>query len=132
MCSRILSLFTALALGACTTFAGGGLEGVTWRIEEIAGRGIVDASQAEILFGGEGGVGGTGGCNRFFAGYTLEGARLTIETEIGMTLMACPEPLMAQDRALAEALASVDGYLIDETGTLRILAQGETVVRARR
>lgn len=131
---KIAAALTALALGlmACTAMGGAELEGGIWQIEDINGAGIVDASRVEIAFDGDGRLSGTGGCNRFFAGYESDGTSLTIATEMGMTMMACPEALMRQDRTLSEALGSVDSYEIDETGALRLISAGETVVLARR
>ena len=106
------------------------LTGRTWVVEDIAGAGIVDASRVTLGFGTDGRVAGSGGCNRWFAGYGLTGEALTIG-QAGSTMMACPDALMAQERRFFEALATVTGFDIDGTGALVLLASEQPILTAR-
>lgn len=106
------------------------LTGRTWVVEDIAGAGIIDASRVTLGFGTDGRVAGSGGCNRWFAGYDLTGEGLTIG-QAGSTMMACPDALMAQERRFFEALGQVTGFDIDETGALVLMAAGLPVLLAR-
>jgi heat shock protein HslJ/uncharacterized lipoprotein YbaY len=106
------------------------LTGRTWVVEDIAGAGIIDASRMTLGFGTDGRVAGSGGCNRWFAGYTLTGEGLSIG-QAGSTMMACPEALMDQERRFFEALGQVTGFDIDDGGALVLMAAGQPILTAR-
>jgi len=55
-------------------------------------------------------VAGSAGCNRIGGGYTLDGDKLSFQANMLSTMMACPEPLMAQDQAVGAALVKVAGW----------------------
>lgn len=97
------------------------LIGRTWVVEDIAGTGLIDGTRVTLGFGTEGRVAGSGGCNRWFAGYELTGEGLSIGPA-GATMMACAPALMAQERRFFEALAQVTGFDLDATGALVLLA----------
>ena len=60
----------------------------------------------------DGTVSGSTGCNRFTASYTLDGDSLDIGT-IGLTLMACPPPRDAIERAYTTSLELVTTWSVD-------------------
>jgi heat shock protein HslJ len=64
-------------------------------------------------------ISGNAGCNGFFAGYVIDGAQLTIE-QGASTMMACPEPEMAQETAIWAALGQAASYTVVD-GQLTIL-----------
>lgn len=106
------------------------LEGAEWQVDAIGGAGLVEGSKVTLAFE-EGRVAGTAGCNRYFAAVTLGGEGLSFGPA-GSTMMACPDPLMQQERKFLDALARVDGFDIDAAGTLVLTAGGESVIGARR
>jgi heat shock protein HslJ len=61
----------------------------------------------------EGRLGGSVGCNRLLADFTRDGDALTFEPNAVSTMMACPEPLAAQERALAAAFAAAASFRMD-------------------
>lgn len=72
-------------------------------------------------------VGGKSGCNRYFAEYKVTDNELSIG-KTASTMMACPEPLMKQERDYLERLAEVKSYVI-ENGELHFLnVSGESVL----
>ena len=81
----------AVSPGASAAPAGIPLEGTTWLLTNLRLSGayapIPDGATSTLLLDG-GHAGGTGGCNQWFADYTLEGESLTFGT-IGSTLMLC-------------------------------------------
>ena len=103
------------------------LEGVTWQlIAFLDGNGMVSMPRFESTIALQNGeAGGQGGCNMFFAPYTLDGALLTFGPA-GSTMMACEEPVMAQEQAFLANLEQVASYQIvadqlqmaDENGAL--------------
>jgi putative lipoprotein len=104
------------------------LVGPTWVAEDIGGKGVIDNLQSHITFMAEGRAQGSGGCNGFRGGYTLEGQMLNIG-QLASLKMACSEAIMAQETRFHEALAQTRGYRI-EMGLLYLVdAQGETLMR---
>ncbi|MFN8469327.1 MAG: META domain-containing protein [Caldilineaceae bacterium] len=89
------------------------LEGVTWQVTELrdAGGTLSPASATATLALENGQVSGSGGCNNFFAGYTLEGAALKFD-QAGSTMMACEDAAMAFEQAFLGSLADVASYAI--------------------
>jgi heat shock protein HslJ len=105
------------------------LEGVDWQLAEFVGAdGTLTAAVADVdatLTFADGTVSGSAGCNRFSAGYTLTDAAISIEQGMS-TMMACEEPIMAQEQAVLDNLAQaasfeiVDGelHLLDADGNV--------------
>lgn len=61
----------------------------------------------------EGKIGGSAGCNSYFVGYEINKNELTIIPPIGSTMMACPEPVMEQERKYLEAIEAAESYEIE-------------------
>jgi heat shock protein HslJ len=92
---------------------------------------VVDRARISIAFDGRGRVAGSGGCNRFAGGYTLEGAALRFGQLAG-TMMACVPALGEQEQRFHVALAEVRAWRIDN-GLLQLTnASGVVVIRAAR
>lgn len=91
------------------------LEGTTWELVAYVDQAgnltmaLPDAPATMLLQDGQ--LSGTTGCNRYFGSYQLDGQSLTF-TPMGSTMMACPEPQMAQEAAFIAALSSVASYTI--------------------
>ena len=139
--SMIPTMTAALLLSACATTGSGpsstgntslvALQAGDWRVEDIAGAGVIDGSSPTLLFGPDGRLSGNASCNRLIGSYSTEGGRLTIAST-GMTRMACPPALMEQERKLVETIATVTGYTIDEAGTLTLMTGSDKRIIARR
>jgi len=104
------------------SFAGCGGEPATllhgeWMIAEINGAAPTAGSTPTLLFDAEGNLNGNGSCNRFFGAYTLTGEGLTVG-DIGASMMACEEPLMAQEMLLLDILKGVGRFEIGADGAL--------------
>ena len=106
------------------------MAGRDWVVEDVGGDAVIESSRIELAFDRDGRVYGTGGCNRFFAGYELTGEGLQLGAA-GATMMACPEALMAQERRVFEALAHVDRFDIDATGALVLIGGDRPLMTAR-
>ncbi|HAJ34226.1 MAG TPA: heat-shock protein [Chloroflexi bacterium] len=92
------------------------LTGVTWVATMVNnGREAVVSVLADTtitaLFDAEGKVGGSAGCNRYFAGYTVEGAAITIEPPASTRKM-CAEAVMQQEQAYLAMLPTVATFAI--------------------
>ena len=128
---------TAFALvfglaGCAVTPAQPSLQGAEWRIEDIAGTGVIDSSNVTLQFLDAGRLAGSGGCNRLMGGYESSAkGQLTI-THPGVTMMACPQPLMQQERKLLDLLPEITGYTIDAKGALVLhTADGQRIMARR-
>ncbi len=108
--------------GDKTVAAKDDLTGTAWRLEDVAGAGIVDGSEATLEFLAEGKVAGRGSCNRFFGTAKASGESIGF-TGLGSTKMACAEALMDQE---AKYLAALEGAKrFTRSGpTLLIYAEG--------
>lgn len=100
------------------------LTGVDWKIATVAEETVAEGSEAMLTFGADGRVWGSTGCNRFMGGYDLTGEGLGLG-QMGVTMMACSEDLMTQERAVLDALAAVRRFDLSEDGTLMLIGGEE-------
>lgn len=118
-------------LHGCGGDAASLLSGGEWILAEVAGAPVLDDSGARIVFDEAGRVSGRTGCNGFAGSFFLTGEGLNLG-QMGATMMACPGPLMEQERRILDALEKVARFEIDESGALRLIgAGGEVLVLAR-
>lgn len=83
-----------------------------WLLEDLNGRGVMDYVQTTLVFNSEESLGGSGGCNSYFAGYELNQTVLNV-TEIGSTRKMCPEAVMNQENKYFEALEKAQSIRIE-------------------
>ncbi|MFN7180299.1 META domain-containing protein [Hyphomonas sp.] len=108
------------------------LAGAEWGIEEINGQRVMDSARVTLTFEpADGRAGGTGGCNRWGASYTLNGEGISFGDAMS-TQMACEEAVMQQEQAFHAALRAVTSYTVDETGALVLTGADNASIRARR
>ena len=97
------------------------LVGTAWRLEDLAGTGVLDRVQATLEFPEPGRTGGLGSCNRFNGVVTIEGDSIHFGG-IAATRRACPEAVMQQETKYFAALQDAERY--ERAGeTLRIFAK---------
>ncbi len=97
------------------------LAGTAWRLEDLAGAGVLDRVQATLEFPESGRVGGHGSCNRFNGVVTIEDGSIRFGG-IAATRRACPEAVMRQETGYFAALQDAERYEI-EGESLRIFAK---------
>lgn len=109
------------------------LTGPEWRVEDIAGGGVIDGARVTLGVRAEGPhIAGRAGCNRFAARLVLTGEGLSVSQAVA-TRMACAPALMDQEQRFFAALAAVRRFDIDAAGALLLLdATDRPVIRARR
>ena len=98
------------------------LKGTTWRLVDLSSAAALTDVAATLSFPEEGRIAGAGSCNRFFGSVKLTGDAMEIGG-VGSTKMACPEPIMGQERKYLEALQAAQRYTIEGT-TLSIWVKG--------
>jgi heat shock protein HslJ len=107
-----IPLVLLLALEACGgSDDSASLEGTSWTLVSLNGADPVPGASVTIEFA-EGGVSGSGGCNRYRGEYTADEGELSFGP-LASTRMACAEPVMAQETAFLQSLEAVTGYTID-------------------
>ncbi len=98
-----------------------------WRVTEIAGEPVADGVEPTLAIDADGGISGSGGCNRYFGNATIDGEQISMGG-IGATRMACPEPAMGEEQRYLKALDAVASWqleadqlaLADDTGTVLV------------
>jgi heat shock protein HslJ len=103
------------------------LVGTAWNLTQINGEPIVPETAPTLNFDSEG-LGGNASCNSFGGDYSREGDSLTIGM-LFSTMMACEEPIMAQEFAYMATLEQVRSFavsgntlsLLDEAGNVLLV-----------
>jgi heat shock protein HslJ/uncharacterized lipoprotein YbaY len=122
--------FTVTLARDKTTLTGGGgdpralLEGPEWRAVSIGGESLPAEAEVTLLFLPGDRIAGKSACNRYMGGYTLWGEGFGF-SELGGTMMACPDARMALERRWLDTLATVSRFDIAEDGAL-VLYAGDT------
>lgn len=88
-----------------------------WTVTEIAGAPVPEGLEVTIGFDDDGGLFGTGGCNRMRSTYEITGEGLSLGAG-ATTMMACPEEIMTVEQNYLRALESVTSFDIGEDGEL--------------
>ncbi len=102
--------------------------GQSWLVEYIDGIGVIAEPQATFRVSEAGKAGGSGPCNVYFATAKVDGSTIAI-SEIGSTFKACAPEVMAEEKALFEALAKAASYHVD-AGKLTITDKdGKDILR---
>jgi heat shock protein HslJ len=120
----------ALILGACASGVSGSgqrvdttaaaaepgspaLAGTKWRLEDLAGKGVVDRAQATLEFTGDGFASGKGSCNQFRGPVTVSGETIAFGPLVA-TRMFCGDAVSNQETAYLAALDAAERWEIKE------------------
>ncbi|HDR72803.1 MAG TPA: META domain-containing protein [Methanoculleus sp.] len=105
------------------------LAGTSWTLSNLAGgdggmEPVLDGTTVTAVFGDDGRVGGSAGCNHYGADYTVNGASLAVGLAM-RTEMYCIDPpgVMEQEDRYLSLLADAASYQIEDG--LLILVDGE-------
>jgi putative lipoprotein len=120
----VLVMLTGAAMAAAPTSPTG-----RWLAEDIRGGGVIDYLQSVLEIAGDGGISGTGGCNRIMGRARIDGAAITLGP-LATTRMACSPAVMDQERKFLSALEAARSWRIDAARSKLVLlgAGGETLV----
>jgi heat shock protein HslJ len=122
--------FAADASPAASPPAAVPLEGTTWLLTNARLSGAyapIPADIAATLILDDGHAGGSGGCNQWFADYTLDGASLSFGV-IGSTMMFCEGDRSTFETFYLADLPAVAGWAIDGTTLTLSADDGQPVV----
>jgi putative lipoprotein len=95
------------------------LDGTEWRVEDVAGGGVLDDVRPTLEFR-DGRLAGRASVNRYHGGYSIDGDRLVVGP-VAATLMAGPEPAMEQERRWLRAIGQPSVVRAGEGGTVLYL-----------
>jgi heat shock protein HslJ len=94
------------------------LTGTTWRLSGYNNgkdgfASVLNGSEITAVFGADGSLSGSAGCNSYTASYTVQGNKLSLGSLAG-TLMMCEEPagIMDQENDYLAALAAAAAYQV--------------------
>jgi heat shock protein HslJ len=91
------------------------LRGVTWRLVSINGREAQAGIRVTAVFSDDNRVAGSAGCNRYFGGAAVSGAKLEVGL-LGSTLMHCGDSgVMSQEQEYLAALGKATAYSVAGT-----------------
>ncbi|MGR3462533.1 MAG: META domain-containing protein [Roseovarius sp.] len=103
------------------------LTGGAWQVTALGDATLIEPERLSLNFLDAGRVAGSGGCNRIAGGFSLSGEGLRLGP-MASTMMACPEPLMEQERRMLDALEQVMAFDVDARGRLQLLAEDRRTV----
>lgn len=106
------------------TSTGSSLAGTEWLLKTLAGKDVDPDIGSSLGFNDEGGVHGSGGCNRFRGGVTIDGNALKFG-DLASTMMACEENASRQEHAFHTALGKTVAYRIDAGDLVLLDDKGE-------
>ena len=128
----------AIALAACSSHPEGTtamvtseqLQGSAWQVNNLNGSDVGDAL-VTLNFHEPGRLAGKAACNNYMASYTLEDDNFTVKTG-GVTMMACPQPLMKLEQQFLDALDAVNQADLSEDGQLILSGADDVRIQASR
>lgn len=102
-----------------------------WIIQSLDGVAPIEDSPVTLNFLQDtGSIAGAGSCNRYHAGYTLDGESLRF-APAATTKMACSPDLMDQEQRFHAILIGIDRLDIDEQGHLILMGtNGQLIAKA--
>jgi heat shock protein HslJ len=107
------------------------LAGKEWVIHSLDGVEPIAGSRVTLRFLEEDGrIAGSGSCNRYNAGYTLDGETLRF-SDAASTKMGCAPELMRQEQAYHAILQGVVSFDIDDAGQLILLGSNGRLVASQ-
>ena len=113
-----MSLFgLVLAVGTAGMTMGVDLAGSEWRPSFISAADLPAGIKMQVEFQPDGRITGSGGCNRFFGGYTVSGNHIKIGP-LASTRKGCPDLLRAETALFARLQAASIFEQTDTTLTL--------------
>ncbi|MEM7178337.1 MAG: META domain-containing protein [Pseudomonadota bacterium] len=99
-----------------------------WEVFEIFGQPIEGGRVPALSIAQDGGVAGTGSCNRF-NGRAQTGSGTIAFGPVAATQMACPDPLGTQERAFFDALSRVAGFEVHQRSIAMTDDSGAVLLR---
>jgi putative lipoprotein len=104
------------------------LAGTAWRAISVSGAAPVAGREPTLAFLADQ-LNGSTGCNQYFGGYTYAEGAITV-SQVGMTMMACDDPVGTVEAAFTKALSGTMSAAIDDRGQLLLSGPGGEILFA--
>ena len=104
----------------------GTLADTAWTVTTVNGTTVIPDAPPTMLFGADGMVSGTGGCNQYSGPYTTDGGSIAVG-DLASTLMLCEGDRGTQEGAFMAALDGARTWRITPDGNLEIGGAGTIV-----
>jgi heat shock protein HslJ len=137
ICLGVLSMGALIAPWGAAAPAAPAFGSTTWVLTRYGERGrlapVLPGTEVTLVIDRrQGRLGGTAGCNSYFAGFRVDGARLAV-SDVGATKKFCGQPdgVMRQESRYLELLRTAERYRI-RGNTLRLFAPGNQLLVFRR
>lgn len=136
---RLPLLLASTVLAACTGQPTSGahtmieenqLRGDAWSVTSLNGESIGDATLT-LNFHQPGQLAGKAACNNYMATYVQDDDNFTITTG-GVTMMACPKPLMELEQQFLNTLGQASQAQINAEGNLILSGENNVKIEASR
>lgn len=122
-----LSLLPLTLLVGCASQEAQVQNDLTYRVEWIGERPLIDNSNLTVTFGNDGRAYGSAGCNHWFSAYQKNDHQLSF-TAPASTMMMCAPALMEQEQRFLQALSNVKTWDFGTNGDLRLWpAEGKAI-----
>lgn len=118
-----------LSLAACSSGSGQALTASLWMLTELNGQAPLPDTAITADFGDDGKVSGSSGCNSYTTTYTVSGKKITFGEQTASTMMACPDPVMEQERVFIKALSQTATFEIVEDELTLYDADGNAIAK---
>lgn len=118
-------MFLAVTVAACAS-SNDDPTGRTWELTELEGSALVDGTSIDMTLTSDT-VSGSGGCNQYTGSVVVGDGEITFGPDIAGTLMACPEPVSAQEQKYFDVLSRVTAYEMGSDSLMLLDDQGITV-----
>lgn len=104
------------------------LVGTVWNLTSLNGESLVPTTSITAEFSEDGRVAGSSGCNNYAAAYEVDGSNITFNmTPTATTLMACPDPVMKQERGYLSALDAAATFEVSDDELVLFDASGNSI-----
>jgi len=102
---------------SATQGPGGTLWGTEWRLEDLAGAGVLDRVEATLAFPETGRAAGNGSCNRFFGTVQISVDSISFGP-LASTRMGCEAPVSMQEGKYLGALQNAERFVLEGSALL--------------
>ena len=99
-----------------------------WIATELDGESVLPDTTITAEFKDDGTLGGSNGCNRYNTTYEVDGDSIQINQLIASTMMACPDPVMAQEGVYMQAMGAAVTFEISSEELTLFNEAGDALV----
>jgi heat shock protein HslJ len=130
----VILVILIVLIPCCIDSSPTGLPGVTWDL--LAYRNttgemmpVLEGTEISAKFGSDESLSGSAGCNQYFASYSVDGSRISIE-QLAWTEMYCmgPEGINAQETIFLTQLEKAASYEIGADKLVILDPSGQTLL----